>query len=352
MNKVKGFLVGVVRRLGVIFLAVSIFAGGMVFESIRPIEPSYAEAESIDFSGTTVTLEDEQYSLIPENGEYELTINAGGGGWGYTVLQPHDKNGRKTGSSTETPKVAPAALKVVLKGNFKKGDKVSVNSVAGEAQESDSSDTGSTYKFYYSGMGGYGVDISLNEEFLCSVQGGTSGGASWVGTKTGGVTATGNCIKEDGEKIYLADNADIEFIVATNESPCVATNYAGVKGNVVIKKLNSSGGGSSSIDLSEIISRLDNISLKLDGLENTVPTITVCEGQDFNVALGYYDDMLSGSSSDGLITVTNTTVGDKVIIVSGKLTTKGVYAVDVNGKTFLVKVIEEPTTSNVKVILN
>lgn len=60
--------------------------------------------------------------------------------------------------------------------------------------------------------------------------------------------------------------------------------------------------------------------------------------------------MLSGSS--GGVTVTNSTVGDGAILVSGKLNTSGNYTIQINGKTFIFNVITEPSSSNVAVLLN
>lgn len=97
---------------------------------------------------------------------------------------------------------------------------------------------------------------------------------------------------------------------------------------------------------------LDTFKCISEELEaNDIPMITVCQNQDFNVTLAFYDDMPSGRSADNLITVTNSTIGDKVIKVSGRLPSKGVFSVDINGKTFIFKVLETPTTSNVTVIL-
>lgn len=97
---------------------------------------------------------------------------------------------------------------------------------------------------------------------------------------------------------------------------------------------------------------LDTFKCISEELEaNNIPMITVCQNQDFNVTLSFYDDMPSGRSADNLITVTNNTIGDKVINVSGRLPSKGVFSVDINGKTFIFKVLETPTTSNVTVIL-
>lgn len=80
------------------------------------------------------------------------------------------------------------------------------------------------------------------------------------------------------------------------------------------------------------------------------PTLTVIKGKAFNMAIGDYDDIVSGSASG--ITVTNTTVGDGYIQVKGTINSAGQKVLSVNGKTFIFNVIEEPNSANVLISLN
>lgn len=214
---------------------------------------------------------------------------------------------------------------------------------------------------YENGEAGDSSCLYINNKLALFLVGGTGGVTGeipasyaslpgvWVGTPSGVRNSSGtlttiyDLLNKDARGFGI-DSAFLDIIEVIEVEP---SSCEEVKGLIYPCKEDNS----SFPDLSEVISRLDNISLKLDGLENSVPTITVCEDQNFDVAVGYYDDMVSGSSADGRVTVTNSAVGDKAIKVSGKLTTKGVYIVDINGKTFIFKVIEEPTASNVKVIL-
>lgn len=83
-----------------------------------------------------------------------------------------------------------------------------------------------------------------------------------------------------------------------------------------------------------------------------LPTITVCENTNFDVVVGYYDDMISGSSPGGECTATNSVVGDGVVQLRGRFATKGTYQVLISGRKFIVKVIEAPKPNAVTVILN
>lgn len=99
----------------------------------------------------------------------------------------------------------------------------------------------------------------------------------------------------------------------------------------------------------QMVEELKDISSKI-GNNVEAPIFTVIAGKDFSLASNKYDDMLSGSS--GGVTVTNSSVGDGAIIVSGRLDTTGSYIITVNGKSFIFNVIEEPDSSNVVVLLN
>lgn len=80
------------------------------------------------------------------------------------------------------------------------------------------------------------------------------------------------------------------------------------------------------------------------------PTLTVIKGKAFSMAIGKYDDMLSGSASG--ITVTNATVGDGYIMVSGTISSAGQKVISINGKTIIFNVVEEPNSANVLISLN
>lgn len=80
------------------------------------------------------------------------------------------------------------------------------------------------------------------------------------------------------------------------------------------------------------------------------PIFTVIAGESFNLPCNKYDDMQSASANG--ITVTNTTVGDGCIMVSGKINTEGTYTLSVKGKSFIFYVVKEPNSANVLVKLD
>ena len=88
------------------------------------------------------------------------------------------------------------------------------------------------------------------------------------------------------------------------------------------------------------------------GGNDMYPSVTVCENQNFDVVVAAYDDMQGGTSLNGECTVINSVVGDGVVQLQGKFTTKGTYSVLINGNKFIVKVIEAPKPNSVTVILN
>lgn len=81
------------------------------------------------------------------------------------------------------------------------------------------------------------------------------------------------------------------------------------------------------------------------------PMVSVTVNTNFDVPLSVYDDIASGTSSDGKVQVVNSTVGDKLIHLKGKLTSVGIFQYKINGRTFNIKVIENPTATNVVVRL-
>lgn len=85
--------------------------------------------------------------------------------------------------------------------------------------------------------------------------------------------------------------------------------------------------------------------------ESSYPTVEVVQNVSFDLTLGYYDDMQSGQTSDGKVKVVNSTIGDKVIKLQGKMTEVGLFQVTIKGKVFNIKVIASPNATNTTVRL-
>lgn len=123
--------------------------------------------------------------------------------------------------------------------------------------------------------------------------------------------------------------------------------------NITAKTI-SSGGSSISTELettiSAITSSLKTLQSEFKGSKE-VPTIAVPCNIAFEVELGCYDDILSGVSLDGKVSVENTAVGDDKIVVRGQIETAGFYQEIVSGKKFNIKVFPVPTSTNVTVTL-
>jgi hypothetical protein len=98
-----------------------------------------------------------------------------------------------------------------------------------------------------------------------------------------------------------------------------------------------------------------NITLVAVGAEQTydklrqieVPRLVCIAGKPFNDYIAAYDDMAS-VAADG-VTITNESDKDKVIHVSALFNTIGTHVIQIQGNTFIFKVIEEPDSSNVGV---
>ncbi len=99
----------------------------------------------------------------------------------------------------------------------------------------------------------------------------------------------------------------------------------------------------------EIVNAIKGLEVGGSG-NSDIPTISVSQNTNFNVVVGYYDDMTGGSASG--ITVTNRVVGDGVVEVSGRMTSTGTFKVTVNGKVFCIVVLSPPTANSVTAILN
>jgi hypothetical protein len=82
-----------------------------------------------------------------------------------------------------------------------------------------------------------------------------------------------------------------------------------------------------------------------------IPMVSVVVNQDFDIPLSVYDDMGSGQSNDGKVKVVNSSIGDHVIHLQGKLTETGLYQVNINSHLFNIKVVENPNRTNVIVKL-
>ena len=97
---------------------------------------------------------------------------------------------------------------------------------------------------------------------------------------------------------------------------------------------------------------LERIAVAIENLPfDSVPRITVVAGKPFSVAVAKYDDMPSGSA--GGVTVTNSVVGDGVVVISGTAAafpSPGIFSVTVNNRVFSVTAVSEPDSSNVTVV--
>lgn len=86
----------------------------------------------------------------------------------------------------------------------------------------------------------------------------------------------------------------------------------------------------------------------LQGSSEEIPHISVVAGREFQIMVVGNDDMVSGTV-DG-ITVTNDTVGDGVIVISGTVSTPGAKVYKINGRKIAITALQEPDSSNVTVI--
>lgn len=86
----------------------------------------------------------------------------------------------------------------------------------------------------------------------------------------------------------------------------------------------------------------------LQGSSEEIPHISVVAGREFQIMVVGNDDMTSGTV-DG-ITVTNDTVGDGVIVISGTVSTPGAKVYKINGRKIAITALQEPDSSNVTVI--
>lgn len=89
------------------------------------------------------------------------------------------------------------------------------------------------------------------------------------------------------------------------------------------------------------------VALSIDN----IPMVSVTVNANFDIPLSVYDDMQSGTSSDGKVQVVNSNVGDNLIHLKGRLSSVGIFQYKINGKVFNISVIENPTATNVVVRL-
>jgi hypothetical protein len=82
-----------------------------------------------------------------------------------------------------------------------------------------------------------------------------------------------------------------------------------------------------------------------------VTKITVLQGIPFDLVIPGYDDLPDGAVYSG-IKVTNPNNKDKYINISGTISTLGIKGINMDGYYFIFDVIEEPTSSNITVLLN
>jgi hypothetical protein len=149
---------------------------------------------------------------------------------------------------------------------------------------------------------------------------------------------TGKIIVYEGEgnnavpKQYLIDNGNqLEDI---KDSINVLTNAVkAIPTTITASASASSGGGSGAASTDD------------------TPMVSVTVNTNFDVPLSVYDDMQSGTSSDEKVQVVNSNVGDRLIHLKGKLTQTGIFQYKINDKYFNIKVIENPTATNVVVRL-
>lgn len=99
--------------------------------------------------------------------------------------------------------------------------------------------------------------------------------------------------------------------------------------------------GESSLQSPQIIITLQSEEEMSD---YSVPVITVEKGKAFSIPVGYYDDMKSKTANG--ITVTNATLGDNYVVVSGTLDTVGTQEIKVGGRTFIFDVKNSAQSNN------
>jgi hypothetical protein len=124
-----------------------------------------------------------------------------------------------------------------------------------------------------------------------------------------------------------------QFNDITTQLQSINTNLSTLSTSVA-----SSGGGSNNSGA---------VALSVDN----IPMVSVTVNANFDVPLSVYDDMQSGTSSDGKVQVVNSTVGDNLVHLKGRLSSVGIFQYKINGKVFNISVIENPTATNVVVRL-
>lgn len=87
---------------------------------------------------------------------------------------------------------------------------------------------------------------------------------------------------------------------------------------------------------------------KLQQIE--VPKIICIAGKSYDDYISAYDDMVS-ASADG-VTIINESNNDRIIHIRALFNTPGTRVLMIQGNPFIFKVIEEPDSSNVRVIFN
>lgn len=87
-----------------------------------------------------------------------------------------------------------------------------------------------------------------------------------------------------------------------------------------------------------------------------IPTITVQQDRDFMIMLPQFDEQIDGDKTvqigDDTVTISNRNKNDRVVEVSGNISKTGYSLVNFDDIEILFNVLEEPNSSNVKVILN
>ena len=373
----KRFSMGGVRRLGVIFLAVSIFAGGFIFGNVNPIESSFAvsiDNASSSWGGGAESMNG-QTCTINYPGKYRFELSAGNGGCDDKSAGGHiiatcqltkgdiltfkylkggaggvdrSYSGGSAGGDAcilylnNTPLIGAGGRggRTMNATGYKPdhgfyNETISYSNSSGVSSQIDNSKFssgggGSTTRKPTNNSSYYGAGASGNTISGCTAAGMAQSGSNYLDTSRAVLVEAPN----DGNAVYF----NVQVMPITKDE-----SYGIMAGSLQVIAENTS----AMVQKLDKISSSSSASSASSGIE--APIFTVVAGKSFSFATNKYDDMSSGSH-DG-VTVTNSTVGDGAVMVSGKINTVGNYVITINGKNFIFNVIQEPNSSNVTVIL-
>lgn len=242
--------------------------------------------------------------------------------------------------------------------------------------------SGGTYTKNSAGAGGAAYIIYLNGKPIIGAGGGGGAaggaGAPTVGYGNGGSTGSinnssfssgggGTAISSSGSYNFGNRGNTIDGCSAASMGSA-GSNYLDETKVTLVEQPNGSTTASFNVsyikageeDLPQIVNQIaqntEHISRIASAIENLqtggnseTPCITVVKDKEFDVAIGFYDDMTTTTVDD--ITFQNDVVGDGIIRVKGVLSDTGIHTVKANGNKLCITVIEEPASSNVHAVL-